>query len=165
MEILCWVTISGMAIGVLFDFYRSLRRQTRIGPVLTIIGDLVFSGVALTVLFHLFSKANFLEFRFYLFWGSLFGLLIYLRFFSRFLRWWFSYLFGLLAKTAGVTVLGLEAVGALIAILMRPPYFILRWLSMLFYRIGESLGPPVFRGIRMRINKAWKRVFPPRHND
>jgi len=165
LETLFWVALSGLLVGVLFDFYRSLRRGLHLGPRFTALGDILFSVVALLILFYLFNKANFLALRAYLFWGSLLGLFIYLRFFSRLTRSLFHYLFSVAEKAAGLIRLALEIPWGLIVIIMRPPYAVLRWLSLLLYRIGQALVPALAHQSKNRIHKAWSHRFPPRIKD
>lgn len=152
-------------MGILFDFYRSLRRYMRWGRVSTWVGDLFFSLIALIVLFSFFQRANALDFRIYLLWGSVLGLFLYLRIFSRsFIKLYFqlfrfiSYLFWLLRQGLKIPVRGIQ-------ILMRPPYALLRWFSFLIYRIMEAILAQPIRQMRVWLNNLGNRLFPPRTKD
>ena|GEM_PF-1189461 len=138
----------GALSGLLFDFYRMLRRQGRRNRAgfsrwLTFFSDLVFSVLVLGILIFFFREANFLEFRLYLFIVSLMGLVLYLALLSsgvkRFLARFFS-----LTRHVGGTVTGwrksfFRGIGGLCRVLLAIPYEILRWFGMLVYRFGEAV--------------------------
>ena len=156
--------MAGAAVGLVFDFYRSFRRWQGWGPVLTFIGDILFSLVALFILFRFFEKANALAFRFYIIWGSLLGLVLYLRLLSRFsVRFYFglyrviNYLAGLIHRGLKIPIRGLVHI-------MRPPYGILKWFSMLLYRIGEFLVLDLMMHLKKRLKGWWNNLIPPRIN-
>lgn len=137
------IFLSGMAVGLIFDFYRIVRWRIGLNKVLTFIGDILFSIAALTVIFLFAQKANYLEMRFYIFGGSLMGLLVYLKVFSRpfknlFLR--FTQLLISLEQSFfnGVKSLYLLTKNVLVY-LMSFPYGLLRWFALLLYRILEAL--------------------------
>lgn len=159
-----WVIVAGAAVGLVFDFYRSFRRWQGWGQFLTFIGDVLFSLVALFILFRFFEKANALAFRYYIILGSLLGLILYLRLLSRFsvrfyfrFYWSINYLTELIQRGIKIPIRGL-------VLIMRPPYAILRWLSMLLYRIAELLLlEPIMRIIK-RLKGWWNSLLPPRTN-
>jgi len=157
-----WVIVAGSAVGLVFDFYRSFRRWQGWGQVLTFIGDVLFSLVALFILFYFFKKANALAFRSYIIWGSMLGLILYLRLLSRFsVRFFFglyrvmNYLSGLIHRGIKIPIRGL-------VLIMRPPYAILKWFSMLLYRIGELFLLELITPIKKRVKGCWRRLLPPR---
>jgi spore cortex biosynthesis protein YabQ len=161
---LVWVMAAGVAVGIAFDIYRSLRRWLGWGKVLTVVGDLLFSVVALYLLFKFFLRANHLDFRFYIVWGSLLGLILYMRLFSKYiLKLLFSF-YRFIEISMGLILKILKIPIKVLVILMRPPYAVLRWFSMLVYRIGEAiLGEPVHK-MRQRMLSLWDKLFPPRTN-
>jgi len=153
-----------VAVGLVFDFYRSFRRWQGWGQVLTFIGDVLFSLVALYILFRFFERANALAFRFYILWGSLLGLVVYLRLLSRFaVRFYFglyrviNYLAGLIHRGINIPIRGL-------VLIMQPPYAILKWFSMLLYRIGELFLVEPIMQIKKRLKGWWNSLMPPRKN-
>lgn len=159
-----WVIVAGAVVGLVFDFYRSFRRWQGWGQVLTFIGDVLFSLVALFILFRFFERANALAFRFYIIWGSLLGLVLYLRLLSRFsVRFYFgfyrviNYLVGLIHRGIKIPIRGL-------VLIMRPPYAILKWFSMLLYRIGELFLLELVMHIKKRLKGWWNSLMPPRTN-
>ena len=155
---------AGAAVGFVFDFYRSLRKWLGWGKVLTMAGDLIFSAVALFLLFKFFLKANHLDFRFYIVWGSVLGLFLYTRIFSRIILWIFFKTYHFLEQCLGLILWLLKIPLKVLVILMRPPYTILRWFSLLVFRIAEAfLGEPVVK-TRMKVLGFWDRLFPPRTN-
>lgn len=151
-------------MGMVFDFYRTFRRWQGWGRAVTFIGDLVFSLVALTMLFWFFERANALAFRFYVMWGSLLGLVVYLKLLSRFLvRFYFrifrtiTYLATLIHKGIKIPIRGL-------VLIMRPPYIMLRWLSLLLYRIGEVTLFETIMSMKRRVKVWWNELLPPKRN-
>jgi len=155
---------AGVAVGLVYDIYRSLRQWLGWGKVLTIIGDVLFSAVALFLLLKFFLRANHLDFRLYIVWGSLLGLFLYMRTLSKYIL---SLLFGsyrLLQICLDFILKLLKIPVRVLVVLMGPPYALLRWFSLLLYRIGEALlGEPVQR-MRQRMLNFWERLFPPRTN-
>jgi spore cortex biosynthesis protein YabQ len=134
-----WVILAGAAIGAVFDVYRVFRSWRRWGRFRTFAGDMVFSAAALYILFNFLMKANFLAFRFYNIWGSLLGLVLYLKFFSRILvRIYlkildgFTYLTILLLSWIKIPIRG-------IILVMLPLYKLIQWFSLLLFRILERL--------------------------
>ena len=156
--------VAGVVVGIVFDLYRSFRRWQGWGQVLTFIGDVVFSLIALFILFRFFERANALAFRFYIIWGSLLGLVLYLRLLSRFsMRFYFgiygviNYLVGLIQRGIKIPIRGL-------VLIMRPPYAILKWFSMLLYRIIELFLLELIMHIKKRLKGWWYIFRPPRIN-
>lgn len=132
-----WVIVAGAAVGLVFDFYRAFRRWQGWGQVLTFIGDLLFSLVALFILFRFFERANALAFRFYIIWGSLLGLVLYLRLLSHFFVRFYFALFRVINYLVGLIYRGIKIPIRGLVLIMRPPYAILKWFSLLLYRLGE----------------------------
>ena len=159
-----WVILAGASVGLAFDFYRSFRRWQGWGQVLTFIGDVLFSFVALYILFRFFERANALDFRFYILWGSLLGLVLYLRLLSRFVvRFYFglyriiNYLAGLIRQGVNIPMRGL-------VLMMRPPYAVLKWFSMLLYRMGELFLVEIIIYIKRTLKEWWNKLMPPKIN-
>ena len=152
-------------MGIVFDFYRSFRRWRNWRGVSTFIGDVFFSLVALLILFRFFQRANALAFRFYIIWGSLLGLVLYLRLISRFVVRSFFELYGFMSYLAELIHSGIKIPMRGIVLIMRPLYAVLQWFSLLFYRMGEY----ILFGPLMHIKSEWqvwfRRLFPPRKND
>jgi len=159
-----WVILSGAVVGFVFDFYRSFRRWQGWGKVLTFIGDILFSLVALFILFRFFERANALAFRFYIIWGSLLGLVLYLRLLSRFaVRFYFG-LYRVISYLAGLIHRGIKIPIRGIALIMRPAYAILKWFSLLVYRIGEYLFLDLIIHTQKRLKGWWTSLVPPKTN-
>jgi spore cortex biosynthesis protein YabQ len=153
--------LAGSAVGLFFDIYRSFRSWNKLGPAMTFIGDIFFSLGAFILLLYFFNKANALAFRFYMLWGSLLGLFIYLRLLSSFtlkILFQFYNLLRLLTRSLIRTFLipyrGLTLV-------MYPFYAILRWLGLLLYRIAEALLSPPLCRVKNKMNEIYNRLFPP----
>ena len=153
--------LAGSAVGFFFDIYRSFRSWNKPGSLMTFVGDIFFSLGALILLLYFFNKANDLAFRFYMLWGSLLGLFIYLRLLSSIILkilFKFHKLLRLLARGL-ISIFRIPCRGLILAI--HPFYAVLRWLGLLQYRIGEALlGPPLLR-VKKKVIKIYKRLFPP----
>jgi len=157
-----WVIVAGAAVGFVFDFYRSFRRWQGWGQVLTFIGDVLFSLVALLILFRFFEKANALAFRFYIIWGSLLGLVLYLRLLSRFsIRFYFG-LYRVISYLARLIHSGIKIPIRGLVLIMRLPYALLEWFSMLLYRIGELFLHELIMHTKRRLKGWWNSLMPPR---
>lgn len=77
-------TINGIAIGLLFDIFRILRRSFKTSDIITYIQDIIFwilTGFIL--LYSIFTFSNG-EVRFYMFLGIFLGCLLYMLIFSRY---------------------------------------------------------------------------------
>lgn len=159
-----WVIVAGATVGLVFDFYRSFRRWQGWGQVLTFIGDVFFSLAALLILFSFFERANALAFRFYIIWGSLLGLVLYLRLLSRFfLRFYFGF-YRVISHLAGLIHRGIKIPIRGLILIMRPPYAILKWFSMLLYRIGELFLLELIMPIKKSLKGWCKSLIPHRTN-
>ncbi|MDR3540715.1 MAG: spore cortex biosynthesis protein YabQ [Desulfosporosinus sp.] len=159
-----WVIVAGAAVGLVFDFYRTFRHWQDLGQVLTFVGDVLFSLVALFILFRFFERANALAFRFYIIWGSLLGLVLYLRLFSRFsTRCYFGF-YRILKYLADLICMGFKIPVKGLVLIMRPPYAILHWFSLLLYRIGEVILFEPISSIKRRVREWWNHLLPPKIN-
>lgn len=158
---LFWVVLAGSAVGFFFDVYRSFRRWNKWGYILTFLGDVFFSLGALVLLIYFFNKANELAFRFYMLWGSLLGLLIYLRLLSfvvmRILFKFYKFMHSVLKGLEYLLNLPHRA----LILVMRPPYAILRWAGLLLYRLSEVLLSSSIYRARDGLIKGWGKFFPP----
>jgi hypothetical protein len=122
----------------------------------------LFSIVALYILFRFFEKANALALRFYIIWGSLLGLVLYLRLLSRFSVRCFLGLYQVLMYLADLIHRGLKIPIRGLVLVMRPPYAVLLWLSLLLYRIGELiLFEPILQ-MKKRMIEWQNRHLPPK---
>ncbi|NLI90657.1 MAG: spore cortex biosynthesis protein YabQ [Peptococcaceae bacterium] len=159
--VLLIIVFSGVLVGLCFDFYRIARWRIGLNKIFTFITDLIFSCVALFLIYFFAQKANFLELRFYLFGGCFIGLMIYLRFFSPGSKQLFNFLFDVIAGFKNLIVkliLTLFCGGqAVLTIMMSIPYGILRWGSLLIFRMGEALGKESVTKVKGRISNIPRR--------
>lgn len=151
-------------VGFVFDFYRSFRRWQNWGRVSTFVGDVLFSLVALLILFRFFEKANALAFRFYIIWGSLLGLILYLKMLSRFSIRSFLGLFRMITYITEFICKGIKVPIRGLVLFMRPPYLILRWISLLLFRIGEYILFEMILPMVKKLKVWWNSLLPPRTN-
>lgn len=134
------------------------------GKFATFTGDILFSVVALVLLFRFFLRANALDLRFYILWGSVLGLFLYIRILSKPSLWFFFKLYRLIESLVWIILEGLKIPIKGVMLLMRLPYAVLRWFSLLAFRFVESfLAEPIVRTRKKAIN-LWNRLFPPRTN-
>ncbi len=135
-----------------------VRWRTGLNRISTLIGDLFFSIFSVFVIFYFAQKANYLELRFYLFGGSLLGLLLYLRFISRQVKQLINkilsmivFIFRTLFSTLASLVTGLNR---LLTYTMSFPYRILRWVALLFFRMGQAIGKDILSRVTLKIGKT-----------
>jgi len=127
-----------------FDLYRILRRRMGLNRILTLLGDLFFSLVSAAVIIFYAYKANYLEFRFYLFGGSLLGLLLYLRYLSPIIKKIYGMILNIISGVFSFIRKIINSVFGIIidfvTYLMSYPYRLLRWFALLVFRLGQALG-------------------------
>ncbi|NLL52603.1 MAG: spore cortex biosynthesis protein YabQ [Peptococcaceae bacterium] len=149
--------LSGVIVGLCFDLYRIIRWKMGLNRVITFLGDIFFSLVALLIIFYLAQKANYLEWRFYLFAGSLLGLIMYLILLSRYITKLFNRFLNYIVQLIKLIIKMFEASGRniinLIAFFMAIPYGILRWIGLLLFRIGESVAVDTATKVRRKTTK------------
>lgn len=158
IEILFWLIGVGILVGIVFDFYRSVRHWLKFGKVLTFITDILFSVLTLFIIFYFFNKVNAITLRFYLFGGTVLGLAVYLRFASWALTKLLLGSFHLIELSIKRLWIMLKIPYRGMVLLMQPFYWALRWLSLLFYRIFEYLVIPFLRQTRRRLRDWWLRL-------
>jgi len=92
-------SLTGVAIGVLFDFFRILRRTIKTSNILTYIEDILFWILTgLLVLYNIWYFNNG-EIRIYMFLGIIMGVLIYMSTLSNILIKIFSKVLQVIIKT------------------------------------------------------------------
>ena len=78
-------SLTGVAIGVLFDFFRILRRSIKTSNIITYIEDILFWIITgLLILYNIWYFNNG-EIRIYMFLGIMMGILIYMFTLSNFI--------------------------------------------------------------------------------
>lgn len=75
--------ITGLVLGILFDFYRVFRIITRPKKILTLLGDIIFGLLATVAVFLILLYSNWGEFRLYVFIGMIIGIFFYYNLLSR----------------------------------------------------------------------------------
>lgn len=69
--------VSGVLIGIVFDFFRSLRRSIKTSNLFTYIEDIIFWAITSFIIVVTILKFNYGELRLYIFIGIGLGLIIY----------------------------------------------------------------------------------------
>ncbi len=82
----------GLLVGLIYDFFRLIRKLFTHKPALVYIEDFLFWLFSTFVCFYILLHKNNLELRFYLFIGILIGLCFYFNLFSQFILKIFEYL-------------------------------------------------------------------------
>ena len=153
LKIIC----SGIFVGLIFDFYRIVRWRIGLSRMLTLIGDLFFSVMAVMVVFYFAQKANYLELRFYLFAGSFLGLMLYLRLISKYFKRILTAIIDIIANSFNTLVFAIttffKSIIAIIAYIMSFPYGMLRWLGLLLFRMGEAVSKDTYTRVRTRTRR------------
>lgn len=136
-------SLTGGALGAVFDLYRVVRYFSRPGRWLTALGDILYWTMVTGVIFGLLSVAVNGELRFYFFLFLLFGLGIYYCWFSRTLlrvyralgRWLLAGLRAIYRGISKVVEVLLAPVVWLGRIILTP----LKWLLVPFAFLGRTL--------------------------
>lgn len=76
-EIFLLFFIIGIIIGLIFDFFKVLRKSFKTRDIVTFVEDLLFLAISGVLIIFSIIKLNGGEVRFYLFLGIFFGVLIY----------------------------------------------------------------------------------------
>jgi spore cortex biosynthesis protein YabQ len=92
LQVFLQTILIGIVVGMVIDLYRTVRRQGRPGPWITVAGDL-FLWIFLAILvFFLLLPVNWGQVRAFIFLGMILGLSVYFHFFSSlFLRFSFQF--------------------------------------------------------------------------
>lgn len=69
--------VIGLIIGIIFDFFRAIRKNFKSSDIATLIEDIVFLSITSFLIIFSIIRINGGEVRFYLFLGIFFGILIY----------------------------------------------------------------------------------------
>jgi spore cortex biosynthesis protein YabQ len=75
--------VGGMAIALVYDFFRIFRRAVKTGGLVTYVQDLLYWIMAALILFFTVYYSNDGELRVYVFIGALLGVIFYALLFSR----------------------------------------------------------------------------------
>ena len=81
----CIFIIDGLIIGLLFDFFRILRKSFKTKDIITYIEDILFWILTGIILLYSIFTFNNGEIRFYMFLGAIIGCFIYMLLFSRYI--------------------------------------------------------------------------------
>ncbi|UMZ75281.1 spore cortex biosynthesis protein YabQ [Natranaerofaba carboxydovora] len=90
--------VYGIFVGVIFDFYRTLRGKKKINRILSDVLDLLIWLVITVIFIFVLLSSNWGEVRAYVFMGLVMGVLIYYSFFSSFITEGYRNLFSLIKK-------------------------------------------------------------------
>lgn len=69
--------VIGLIIGIIFDFFRAIRKNFKSSDFATLIEDISFLSIVCVLIIFSIIRINGGEVRFYLFLGIFFGILIY----------------------------------------------------------------------------------------
>lgn len=146
--------LTGVTIGILFDFYRVIRSLVRPKKVFTYLGDLTFWVIATLVVFFLLLIGNWGEIRFYVWVGLLVGVSVYLKHLSKYIIKVFGFIFDIINRTVALL---LKTLGIL-WIIITYPFIIIH--NIVIIPVG-FLGTTCLRGFRWINRIADRLVFSP----
>lgn len=69
--------VIGLIIGIIFDFFRAIRKNFKSSDLLTLLEDIAFLSLVSVLIIFSIIRINGGEVRFYLFLGIFFGILLY----------------------------------------------------------------------------------------
>lgn len=93
ITILCIFAATGLCIGILFDFFRILRKSFKTCDIITYIEDILFwiiSGIMLVFTILKYTDGGI---RIYMILGLIVGIVIYFCIISKIIRFIFTYIF------------------------------------------------------------------------
>ena len=85
-------SLNGVIIGLIFDFFRILRKSFKTSNLMTYIQDIIFwivTGISVIIFMYSFSDGTI---RFYMFLGLMFGFIIYILAISQYIIKIFVYI-------------------------------------------------------------------------
>lgn len=91
-------TVNGFCIGILFDLFRIIRKNTKVCDLVTYIHDILFC--ILTGIIFLYSMCRFCsgELRWFMFFGCMIGVSLYMIIFSRYIIFLFTVCINVIKK-------------------------------------------------------------------
>lgn len=114
--------INGLLIGLLFDFFRILRKAMKTADFITYIEDALFWGLTgFIILYSIFTYNNG-EIRLFMFLAIILGLLIYLTFISKII----------LSISLGIINVIKKILGTVFNIIKIPLHFFMKMIKKLF---------------------------------
>lgn len=117
------IMVTGMVLGVLFDFYRVLRGTFNPQALMTWFTDLLYWLIATAIVFFSLVLSNWGELRFYVFIGILGGLGLYY-------KWLSLWAIRLFSSGIGFIIAGLRFMKRIfIHIILRPGIYCIRMVS------------------------------------
>lgn len=69
--------VIGLIIGIIFDFFRAIRKNFKSSDLVTLLEDIAFLSLVSVLIIFSIIRINGGEVRFYLFLGIFFGILLY----------------------------------------------------------------------------------------
>lgn len=141
-------TINGIAIGILFDIFRILRKSFKTSDIVTYMQDLLFwilTGFIL--LYSIFTFSNG-EVRFYMFLGVFLGCLIYMILFSK-------YFININVKIISIIK---KIIKTIISIIILPLKILIRFLKKIFFKPINFMTIN-FKKIGINIQKKSKNIL------
>lgn len=119
-------TLNGVLIGLLFDFFRILRKTFKTGNIATYVEDIVFwilSGISIIFFMYKFSNGSL---RFFIFLGLCFGIILYMLTLSN-----------IIIKTSVKTISGvIKLIHKIWSIIIIPLKFIYKVIDKIMLRPG-----------------------------
>jgi spore cortex biosynthesis protein YabQ len=118
----------GMAIALVYDFFRIFRKAVKTGSLVTYVQDLLFWLIVAVIMFLTIYYSNDGELRVYLFIGALLGVVLYALLLSRIVMGSSLFIIRMVAKV----------IKAIIFLITYPARFILRLLKIPARKLARS---------------------------
>lgn len=137
---------AGLAIGILFDLYRTINLYTKPSKAFLYFMDLLFWIVTASVVFIILLGANFAQIRIYTFAGMAIGIFIYFKLFSEYILIFYRWFI----KTIGKAL-------RMLFILITLPFKLLRNLMWAPLNSIRKFCVKAFTGIKREASHIFKK--------
>jgi len=139
---------AGLAVGVLFDLYRTFNYYTRPSKAFLYFMDLLFWIITGSVVFVILLKADFAELRVYTFTGMGIGIFIYFKLFTEYILKFYRTTIYVIIKLTRITIITVIFPFKLLYSLMWTP------INLINKHIDGITG-----GIKKRISLIIKKIM------
>ena len=140
--------VNGIIIGLLFDFFRILRRSFKTKDIITYMEDILFWILTgLILLYSIFTFSNG-EIRFYMLLGVFLGCLIYMLMFSK-------YFININVK---IILVLKKVIGKILSIIIIPIKIIIKFIKKIFFKPINFVTINI-KKIKTNYQKKLKNVF------
>jgi spore cortex biosynthesis protein YabQ len=138
---------AGLAVGLLFDLYRTINYYIRPPKAFLYFADLAFWIITGVIVFIMLLSADFAQLRIYTFAGMGIGIFVYFKIFSEYVLKFYRALIYIVTKTFRVAVIFITLPFKLIRNALWYPMDLIR---RIFIKTGKSAA--------MKVSKVFKKI-------